>query len=209
MLFDGAEISIIDTTFARKVGCVIDEIQTQECVGIGENAYMTAGRTKIKITLDVSLVYYFDVCVGNQAEKEAILGINFMVPASIRLDLADGTIFLPNDLGIVLAGWRPPYRPNRSAINRNQRHISIPAGKSTEIRIGINPPKSKLWVRRDVALLPTVTAEPGKIVFLQLTKVGTHDLVLNYDASLALWMTESMIPRSSGYGSVGSRRYNE
>ena len=30
MLFDGAEISIIDTTFARKVGCVIDEIQTQE-----------------------------------------------------------------------------------------------------------------------------------------------------------------------------------
>ena len=36
MLFDsGAEVSI-DTTFARKVGCVIDESQTQECVGMGE-----------------------------------------------------------------------------------------------------------------------------------------------------------------------------
>ena len=57
MLIDyGAEVSIIDTTFARKVGCMIDESRTQECVGIGENAYMTTGRTKIKIKLDNSLV---------------------------------------------------------------------------------------------------------------------------------------------------------
>ena len=62
MLFDsGAEILIIDTTFARKVGCVIDESRTQECVGIGESAYMTVGRTKIKITLDGLLVDYFAV----------------------------------------------------------------------------------------------------------------------------------------------------
>ena len=38
MLLDsGAEVSILDTTFARKVGCVIDDSQTQECDGIGEN----------------------------------------------------------------------------------------------------------------------------------------------------------------------------
>ena len=58
MLFDiGAEVSIIDTTFARKVGCMIDESQTQEFVGIGENSYLTTGHTKIKITLNGSLVY--------------------------------------------------------------------------------------------------------------------------------------------------------
>uniref|UniRef100_A0AAV1T966 Peptidase A2 domain-containing protein n=1 Tax=Peronospora matthiolae TaxID=2874970 RepID=A0AAV1T966_9STRA len=92
MLFDsGAEVSILDTTFARKVGCVIDDSQTQECVGIGENLYMTVGRTKIKITLDGSLVYYFDVWVGDQVGQEVILGMDFMVPAGIRLELADGT----------------------------------------------------------------------------------------------------------------------
>ena len=65
LLFDsGAEVSIINTTFARKVGFVIDKSQTQECVDIGENPYLTTGRTKIKITLDGSLVYYFDVWVG-------------------------------------------------------------------------------------------------------------------------------------------------
>ena len=37
MLFDsGAEVSIIDATFARRVGCTIDDSQRQECVGIGE-----------------------------------------------------------------------------------------------------------------------------------------------------------------------------
>ena len=41
LLDSGAEISIVDTAFARKVGCVIDENQKQECVGIGENTYMT------------------------------------------------------------------------------------------------------------------------------------------------------------------------
>ena len=39
LLDSGAEISIVDTVFARKVGCVIGENQKQDCVGIGENTY--------------------------------------------------------------------------------------------------------------------------------------------------------------------------
>ena len=37
----GSEISIVDTAFARKVRCGIDENQKQECVGIGEKTYIT------------------------------------------------------------------------------------------------------------------------------------------------------------------------
>ena len=33
LLYSGAEISIVNTAFARKVGCVIDENQKQGCVG--------------------------------------------------------------------------------------------------------------------------------------------------------------------------------
>ena len=99
----------MDTSFARKVGCVIDENQKQECVGIGENTYMTEGRTKIKITLSGSLVYYFEVWVGDQVGQEAILGMNFIFPASIRLKLADGTLVLPDEVRIHQAGRRPIY----------------------------------------------------------------------------------------------------
>ena len=63
---------------------------------------MIEGRTKIKITLNGSLVYYFDVWVGGQVGQEAILGMNFMVPAGIRLDLADGTLVLPSEARIYL-----------------------------------------------------------------------------------------------------------
>ena len=122
MLFDsGAEVSIVDTTFARKVGCVIDESQRQKCVGIGENTYMTDGRTRIKITLNGSLVYYFDAWVGDQVGQDAILGMDFMVPAGIRLDLADGTLCLPDEVRILLNGRRPltgrPYKRSQFQIN--------------------------------------------------------------------------------------------
>ena len=170
---------------------------------------MTVGRTKIKITLNGSLVYYFDVWVGDQVGQEAILGMDFMVPAGICLDLADGTLCLPDEVRICLAGRRPPYRSNISAVNLNGQHIAIAAGRSTEVRIGVNPPKSKHWVRRDVAWIPTVTDGPGRIKYLQLTNISDRDLILNYGAPLALWMTDDMIPRSQGYVSVGSRRYME
>ena len=48
---------IVDTTFARKVGCVIDESQRQQFVGSIENIYTNVGRTEIKISSNGSLVY--------------------------------------------------------------------------------------------------------------------------------------------------------
>ncbi|OWY94936.1 hypothetical protein PHMEG_00035196 [Phytophthora megakarya] len=45
----GAEVSIVDNAFARKVGCYIDSSQIQDRVGIGDNVYQTDGRTRIKV----------------------------------------------------------------------------------------------------------------------------------------------------------------
>ncbi|OWY94805.1 hypothetical protein PHMEG_00035360, partial [Phytophthora megakarya] len=100
----GAEVSIVDTAFARKVGCYIDSSQIQDCVGIGDNLYQTEGRTRIKVTLARSLVYFFDIWVGVLTDQQAIFGMNFMVPAGIRLDLAHGSISLPDEVRIQLSG---------------------------------------------------------------------------------------------------------
>ena len=70
-------------------------------MGIGENPYMTEGRTKMKITLNGSLVYYFDVWVGDHVGQEAILRMAFMVPAGIRLDLANGTLVMPDEVRFI------------------------------------------------------------------------------------------------------------
>ena len=51
LLESGAEISIVDTTFSRKVGCVIEENKKHYCEVKDENTYMTEVRTQIKVTL--------------------------------------------------------------------------------------------------------------------------------------------------------------
>lgn len=66
-----------------------------------------------------------------------------MASVGVRLDLADGTLCLPDEPRICLAGRRIPYRSNVLPINLNHQHIAIPAGRSTEVRIGVNHMKSK------------------------------------------------------------------
>ena len=62
--------------------------------------------------------------------QEAILGMDFMAPAGIRLDLADGTLCLPDEVRILLAGRRPPYRSTMQVITANDQHVVIPVGKN-------------------------------------------------------------------------------
>ncbi|OWZ02907.1 hypothetical protein PHMEG_00025450, partial [Phytophthora megakarya] len=79
-----ADVSILDTTFAS---------QRQEC---------------IKITLAGYLVYFSDIWIGDLSGQDAILGMDFMVPAGVRMGLADGSMRLPDEVGIPLNG-----RPGR------------------------------------------------------------------------------------------------
>ncbi|ETM98286.1 hypothetical protein PPTG_19671, partial [Phytophthora nicotianae INRA-310] len=111
-----AEVSILDAAFARMVGCYVDESQQQGCVGIGGGVYVTKGLTKIKVTLAGSLVDFFDAWVGEMSGQDAIFGMDFMVPAGIRLDLPDGTLCLPDEIRFQLSGRRPLYGDHVSAV---------------------------------------------------------------------------------------------
>ena len=70
--------------------------------------------------------------------------MDFMVPAGIRLDLADGALCLPDEMRSGLAGQKPTYLSTMRAINLNDQHVIISVGKLTEVRIGDGPPKAKL-----------------------------------------------------------------
>ena len=128
----GAEISILDVVFARKVGCRIEESERRECIGIGESIYSTEGRTRTKVTLNGNLVYVFKVWVGLMVGQDAILGMDFIVPAVIRLDLADETLCLPNEVRIQLSGQRSVY-DNRVSDVKLGLYARILAGGCVEI----------------------------------------------------------------------------
>ncbi|KAE8902033.1 hypothetical protein PF005_g8386 [Phytophthora fragariae] len=103
------------------MGCYVDRSQSQDCVGIGDTVYSTAGRTRIKITLAGYLVYLFCIWVGDLSGLEAILGMDFMVPAGIRLDLADGSL-APDEVRFQLSGRRQLYN-DKARIVRLDKHL--------------------------------------------------------------------------------------
>ncbi|GMF50610.1 unnamed protein product [Phytophthora fragariaefolia] len=209
LLDSGAEVSIIDTAFARKVGCHIDESQKQECTGIGESMYTTVGRTRIKVTLAGSLVNYFDAWVGAQPGLTAILGMDFMVPAGIRLDLADGSLCLPDEGKIPLSGRRQLYSANSQLIALDQL-LEVPEVEAIEVPIRSGPsPHSKLWVNRGPSWVPTVIKGLGRTRYLRLTNVSEAMVILQRDVKLGIWLAPDAVPRLQGIVSVRSRRYSE
>ncbi|GMF16092.1 unnamed protein product [Phytophthora fragariaefolia] len=199
----------VDITFARKVGCYIDTDQSQGCVGIGDNIYTTEGRTRIKITLAGSLVYYFDIWVGELPGQEVILGMDFMIPAGIRLDLADGSFCLPDEVKIQLSGRRQLYNDKARIMTLGQ-YSQIEAGDVIELPVRLKMSgHEKLWLTRGDRWEPTVVRGPGKIRYLQLTNISDSKLIMHGGERIGIWLAGDRVPRLPGFVSIGSRRYIE
>ncbi|KAE9278685.1 hypothetical protein PR003_g28452, partial [Phytophthora rubi] len=191
------------------MGCYVDRSQSQDCVGIGDTVYSTAGRTRIKITLAGYLVYLFDIWVGDLSGQEAILGMDFMVPAGIRLDLADGSLCLPDEVRIQLSGRRQLYN-DKARVVRLEQHLQIDVGDSMEVPMRRQTSdQDSLWVTRGNRWVPTVSRGPGKTLCLTITNIGEKKLILQGDERIAMWLAGDRVPRLQGFVTTGSRRYLE
>ncbi|OWZ17067.1 Eukaryotic/viral aspartic protease [Phytophthora megakarya] len=198
LLDTDAEVSILDTTFARKVGCHFDSSQRQECVGIGDNVYTTEERTRINITLVGYLVYFFDIWIGDISGQNAILGTDFMVPAGVRMDLADGSMRLPDEVGIPLNGRKRLYSEKvRSVILERNLRISVGRSEETVARIILSPTE-KLWVARGERWIPTVTEGPGRIRYRVISNTGEEILRLDHRLNVGMILDQDKYPDPQG-----------
>ncbi|KAE9074076.1 hypothetical protein PF010_g24822 [Phytophthora fragariae] len=210
-LDSGSEVSIIDATFARKVECYIDTSQSQECLGIGEKLYVATGRTKIKLTLAGSLVYVYEVWVGDglPPDYQAILGMDFMVPAGIRLDLGDGSMYLPNEIRVMLHGRRQIFRDKARPVCVGE-HLAVEIAGSVELPLRLREADNeKLWLTSGQCWVPTLIKGPGRLSYLHITNLSNQKMILQHDVQIGLQLSGDHVPRQPGFVSVGSRRYAE
>ncbi|OWY99417.1 hypothetical protein PHMEG_00029576 [Phytophthora megakarya] len=191
LLDTGAEVSIVDTSFARMVGCYIDSSQIQDCVGIGDNVYRTEGRTRIKMTLAGSLVYSFDMWVDDLTGQQAILGMDFMIPAGIRLELAHGSISLSDEVQIQLTGRRQLYSDKAKIVNVGQ-YLGIQTGESLELPLRLRP-----------------SIHDKLTNYVSVIYMGDDVLILHQDQRIGIWLAGNHVPRLPGFISMGPRRYIE
>ncbi|OWY93323.1 hypothetical protein PHMEG_00037333 [Phytophthora megakarya] len=200
LLDTGADVSILDTTFARKVVCNFDTSQRQECVEIGDNVYTT-----IKITLAGYLVYVFDIWIGDLSGHNAILGIK----SGVRMDLADASMRLPDEVGIPLNGRMRLYGEKVRSVTLEQS-LRIPVGRSEETAARIKlSAMEKLWVTKGERWVPTVGEGPGRIRYQVISNIGDRILRLDHRLDVDMILNQDKVRRSPGFMSVGSRRYRE
>ncbi|OWZ17550.1 hypothetical protein PHMEG_0008502 [Phytophthora megakarya] len=133
-------------------------------VGIGENVYRTEGRTRIKVTLAGSLMYFFHIWVGDLTGQQTIL-------AGIRLDL-NGSVSLPDEVWIQLSGTRQRYSDKAKIVNAGQ-YLWIQAGESVELPLRLRSSiHDKLWVTRGDQWVPTISDGPGRTKYISITNIG-------------------------------------
>uniref|UniRef100_M4BP47 Uncharacterized protein n=1 Tax=Hyaloperonospora arabidopsidis (strain Emoy2) TaxID=559515 RepID=M4BP47_HYAAE len=141
--------------------------------------------------------------------QDAILGMNFMVPDGIRLDLADGTLRLPNKVRIQLFGRRTVH-DNRAIDVKMGQYARILAGGCVEA-----PLKRSIsglwrtWVTRGERWVTTMTRAIERRQLLKVTNVSPHTLILHGDTKIGMWLTKDKVPQAQGFVSVGSPRYAE
>ena len=94
--------------------------------------------------------------------QDAILGMYFMVPAGIRLDLADKTLWLPEEVRIQLPGRRTVYDNRVSDVELGQ-YARILAGGCVEIPLEKSiSDQWKIWFTRGERLITTMIQRTGR-----------------------------------------------
>ncbi|KAE9266425.1 hypothetical protein PF008_g31609 [Phytophthora fragariae] len=100
LLDTGANVSVISASFAKKLRVreVFDHGRSLEVRGINPGIMETQRRALVKVTLGRKHAYEFEVWImDHSACVDVVLGMDFMVPAGIRLDLFHGTARLPDE----------------------------------------------------------------------------------------------------------------
>jgi hypothetical protein len=156
-------------------------------------------------------VYFYDVWVGDDlpTDYQAILGMDFMVPAGIRLDLGDGSISLPDEVSVMLHGRRQIFSGKARPVYVGE-HRTVKIAQSLELPLRLRESDNeKLWLARGERWVPTLVKGPGKLRYLRVTNLSDTKLILNRGEQIGLWLAEDRVPRQPGFVSVGSRRYAE
>ncbi|KAG3001559.1 hypothetical protein PC120_g20206 [Phytophthora cactorum] len=105
LLDTDANVSIIWERFVKKLRlrAVPNHGRSIDVQGIGKGTLTTKRRVLVKVTLEGRLEYELEMWVlPHNAGVDVVLGMDFMIPAGVRLDLYRSTAMLPGETTLTL-----------------------------------------------------------------------------------------------------------
>ncbi|OWZ00118.1 reverse transcriptase, partial [Phytophthora megakarya] len=155
------------------------------------------------------MVYYMDLWVGDLVGQNAIFGMNFMVPAGVRIDTADGTACLPDEVRIQMIGRRPLYGSRMRPVTIPSL-IRVAAGQTYDVPLRPEKGVPRLWVTRGATWVTSLIKAPvGRRTYLRVTNIGEKSTVLDAHTTIGWWTPIDAVPRAFGFVQPGSRKYDE
>ncbi|EGZ25127.1 hypothetical protein PHYSODRAFT_326193 [Phytophthora sojae] len=162
----------------------------------------TRRRALVKITLGWEQAYEFEMwIIDHSAGVDVVLGMDFMIPAGIRLDLFHGTARLPDEVMVPLLKSQSdeddqPYRTQPSCGPTDD--LYVPGREWREFRLPSQRlPPNDLWASTGAADMGTTHQ-----YYDRNGTIAKHD-------SVVLWEPHGELPRETGYARLDSNKYKE
>ncbi|KAE9171874.1 hypothetical protein PF002_g29710 [Phytophthora fragariae] len=135
--------------------------------------------------------------------------MNFMVPAGVRIDTADGTACLPDEVHIQKIGRRPLYGTRMNPVNI-KAPVRLEPGDTHEVLLRPDRNAPFLWVTRAESWVTTfVKGRVGRKTYLRVTNTGDAAITLDAHETLGWWTPSDGQPQSRGFVRLGSPRYQQ
>ncbi|OWY92846.1 hypothetical protein PHMEG_00037977, partial [Phytophthora megakarya] len=155
------------------------------------------------------MVYYMDLWVGDLVGQSAIFGINFMVPAGVRIDTADDTACLPDEVRIQMIGRRPLYESRKRPVTIPSL-IRVAAGQTYDMPLRPEKGVPRLWMTGGATWVNSpIKALGGRRTYLRVTNIGEKSTVLDAHTTIGWWTPIDAVPRAFGFVQPASRKYDE
>ncbi|KAG2793909.1 hypothetical protein PC113_g19604 [Phytophthora cactorum] len=188
-------MTVISERFAKKLRlrAVTNHGRSIDVQGIGNGALTTKRRVLVKVNLERRLVYEFEMwALPHNAGVVVVLGMDFMIPAGVRLDLYRSTAMLPGETTLTLLKSK---KMETNPVGRREKNQS-PAETHA------------LWVRRTEKLILTLLSNHhGDLAKVRLTNVADRDTTCDVFTDFVVWVTHGDLSLEAGYVRQKSRRY--
>ncbi|KAG3154877.1 hypothetical protein PC128_g22214 [Phytophthora cactorum] len=216
LLDTGANVSVILERFAKKLRLrvVSNHDRPIDVQGIGKGTLTTKRRVLVKVTLERRLVYEFEMWVlPHNGGVDVVLGMDFMIPAGVRLDLYRSTSMLSGETTLtLLKSKKIEANPvgRREVPCRSPRGLRVEAHECADFSLQKNRPTAEthaLWVRRTEKLISTLLSNRrGDLTKVCLTNVADRDTTCDVFTDFVVWVPHGDLPREAGHVRPKSRR---